>query len=170
MMHESYLLLGSNQGNREQNIIKAIRAIAQQAGIISKMSSLYQSQPWGFNAEKDFYNLALLLQTPHEPHALLNILLEIEKSIGRVRNDKPGYNSRIIDIDILFYDQLIMESPVLILPHPRIHGRRFVLAPMMELDMDYKHPISGKSVLHMLMFCEDYSKVEKIKELKNIFD
>jgi 2-amino-4-hydroxy-6-hydroxymethyldihydropteridine diphosphokinase len=170
MMHESYLLLGSNQGNREQTIKKAINAIAQQAGIIHKMSSLYQSQPWGFNGEKDFYNLALRLQTPHEPHALLNILLGIEKSLGRVRHDKLGYASRTIDIDILFYDRLILESPVLILPHPRIRERRFVLTPLLELDMDYKHPVSDVSVVLMLLKCKDDSKVEKIKELKNIFD
>ena len=170
MMHESYLLLGSNEGDREQNIVNAVKAIAQQAGIVSKMSWLYKSEPWGFNAETDFYNLALLLLTPHEPHALLSILLGIEKSLGRVRTEKTGYSSRTIDIDILFYDQLIMESPALTLPHPRIHARRFVLTPMMELDMDYKHPISGKSVAHMLMFCEDYSKVEQIKKMENIFD
>lgn len=170
MMHESYLLLGSNEGNREQNIADAIKAIALHAGIVSKMSWLYKSEPWGFNAETDFYNLALLLLTPHQPHALLNILLGIEKSLGRVRTEKTGYASRIIDIDILFYDQLIMESPVLTLPHPRIRERRFVLAPMMELDMDYKHPVTGLSVAHMLLKCEDFSKVEKIKKMENIFD
>lgn len=162
MIHESYLLLGSNKGNREQNIVKAIKAIAQQAGIVSKMSSLYQSQPWGFKADKDFYNLALLLQTPHEPHDLLRILLEIEKSLGRVRNNKPGYTSRSIDIDILFYDNIVLESPVLTLPHPRIQERRFVLRPMMDLNPDYKHPVSGFSIAQMLAGCEDHSEVEEI--------
>ncbi|MCK9269798.1 MAG: 2-amino-4-hydroxy-6-hydroxymethyldihydropteridine diphosphokinase [Bacteroidales bacterium] len=169
MMHQSYLLLGSNKGNRERNIVKAVKAIAQQAGIVSKMSSLYRSQPWGFQAEKDFYNLALLLQTPHEPHTLLHILLEIEKSLGRVRDSKPGYTSRTIDIDILFYDKLILESPKLILPHPRIQERRFVLRPMMELDQDYKHPVSGFSIAHMLAACNDTSEAEEIKKMENIF-
>lgn len=169
MMHESYLLLGSNQGNRERNIVKAVKAIAQQSGNVSKMSSMYRSQPWGFQAEKDFYNLALLLQTPHEPHALLHILLEIEKSLGRVRNNKPGYASRTIDIDILFYDKLIFESSVLILPHPRIQERRFVLKPLMDLDPEYRHPVSGCSVAYMLAGCEDNSEVEEIKKMENIF-
>jgi 2-amino-4-hydroxy-6-hydroxymethyldihydropteridine diphosphokinase len=170
MMHESYLLLGSNQGNRERNIEDAVKAITQQAGVVSKMSSIYESEPWGFNAKNDFYNLALLLQTSYEPHALLNILLGIEKTLGRVRNNKPGYNSRVIDIDILFYDKLALESPVLTLPHPRIQERRFVLRPMMDLDPDYIHPVSGFSIAHILAGCEDNSKVEEIKKTENIFN
>jgi 2-amino-4-hydroxy-6-hydroxymethyldihydropteridine diphosphokinase len=168
MKHESYLLLGSNEGNREINIAKAVEAIAKQAGIIGKMSSLYQSQPWGFQAEKDFYNLALLLQTAHEPQALLRILLGIENSLGRIRNNLSGYTSRTIDIDILFYDNLMLDSPALTIPHPRIRERRFVLKPMMELNAAYKHPILGFSIAHMWASCTDNSEVKEIKKMDNI--
>lgn len=144
-MAEVYLGLGSNLGNKELNINSAIDLLASKAGIIRKVSSFYESEPWGFDSENTFKNLVLLLGTDLSPLALLNKIKEIEVQMGRVQKAAGFYTDRIIDIDILFYDSLIIHEPDLIIPHPLLTERDFVLLPLIEIAPDLKHPVFGIS-------------------------
>ena len=152
-MSKVYLSIGSNKGNRSVLINKAIDEIEKKIGILISRSSIYQSKSWGFDSN-DFYNLNLLIDTDIEPKSLLINLKKIEKSMGREDID-GSYSDRFIDIDILFYDNIIIDSEDLKIPHPKIEIRKFVLVPMLEIADDYVHPILNKTIRQLDNECDD---------------
>ncbi len=156
----SFILLGSNMGNREELLNEAIEQIGLRCGKVVLKSSLYESEPWGFNTDLYFLNQAIAIESNLEPHDLLKELLAIEAELGRTRNENhKGYESRPIDLDIIYIDDLINEDDDLILPHPRLHLRRFVLMPLCEISPDYVHPILKETNSSLLEKCEDNSEV-----------
>jgi len=152
-MSKVYLSIGSNKGNRSLLINKAIDEIEKKVGIIISRSSIYQSKSWGFDSN-DFYNLCLLIDTDIMPKSLLINLKKIEKSMGREDVD-GSYSDRLIDIDILFYDNITTDSEDLKIPHPKIEIRKFVLVPMLEIADDYVHPILNKTIKELYNDCSD---------------
>ena len=152
-MSKVYLSIGSNKGNRSVLINKAIDEIEKKVGIIISRSSIYQSKSWGFDSN-DFYNLCLLIDTDIMPKSLLINLKKIEKSMGREDID-GSYSDRFIDIDILFYDNIIIDLEDLKIPHPKIEIRKFVLVPMLEIADDYVHPILNKTIKQLDNDCDD---------------
>jgi len=152
-MSKVYLSIGSNKGNRSVLINKAIDEIEKKIGKIISRTSIYQSKSWGFDSN-DFYNLSLLIDTDIEPKSLLINLKKIEKSMGREDID-GSYSDRFIDIDILFYDNIIIDSEDLKIPHPKIEIRKFVLVPMLEIADDYVHPILNKTIRQLNNECDD---------------
>lgn len=152
-MSKVYLSIGSNKGNRSVLINKAIDEIEKKIGIIISRSSIYQSKSWGFDSN-DFYNLCLLIHTDFIPKSLLINLKKIEKSMGREDID-GSYSDRFIDIDILFYDNIIIDSEDLKIPHPKIEIRKFVLVPMLEIADEYVHPILNKKIKELDNDCSD---------------
>lgn len=160
MYKHIFLLLGTNLGDRRGNLTRATQEILDKAGKITTISSLYSTAAWGNMTQPDFYNQIIEIETSLEPHPLLETLLEIERNMGRVRTEKWG--PRVIDIDILFFDQRVINSPSLTIPHPGIPDRRFTLVPLNEMVPEFRHPVSKKSVHTMLHECNDQSPVEKI--------
>ena len=160
-MGACYLMLGSNLGNRAQNLKRAKTLIKELIGSILKQSSLYESEPWGYNDSKSYYNQAICIQTKIKPIEVLRNCLVIEENLGRVRT-KDTYEARPIDIDILFYDMLIISSEDLILPHPRITLRKFVLEPLCEIGSELIHPVSKKAIKKHLEECIDTNWVKKL--------
>lgn len=161
---ETYLLLGSNLGQKLQNLHFAEEKICLEIGSVLKKSSIYQSPPWGFQHDEDFLNQVLLIETQNSPERLLNTILNIEKKLGRTRSsEKHVYLPRLLDIDILFYDRLIIENQKLIIPHPRLHLRRFTLEPLHEIAPDLIHPVFNKTVRELLTVCADENEITKLE-------
>lgn len=160
-MNEVYLQIGGNIGNREDYLARAKNAItATSSGLICQASSLYETAAWGMEDQEDFINQVLYLTTTLSPVNLLTSLLGIEKSLGRKRAMR--YGPRIIDIDILFYNDLVLDIPGLKIPHPQLQARRFVLVPLEEIAPDKIHPVFQKSVSILLKECKDQLEVNKI--------
>lgn len=153
------LLLGGNLGDRFQNIINAVNAIKEFIGSIQKKSSLYETAAWGITDQPHFLNQVVVVHTILSAQQVIEKILFIEKQLGRERLVKMG--PRIIDIDILFYDDTIIEEENLIIPHPRLQERKFVLEPLNELIPNYIHPILNKSVKVLLQECTDTLNVKK---------
>jgi 2-amino-4-hydroxy-6-hydroxymethyldihydropteridine diphosphokinase len=160
-IRQSYLGIGSNLGERGRNINTAVGMIGEKTGRVLISSSVYETEPWGFNSENKFLNIVIKLETKLVPSDLLDALLEIEKSMGRVR-DKKQFSSRVIDIDILFYEDLVITYHNLKIPHPHIQERKFVLMPLVEIAPDFVHPVFRKSVKALLDTCIDDSAVRII--------
>lgn len=156
-MNRVYIQLGSNLGDREGYLKQSQAMLIDEIGLIIKMSSIYESSPWGVENQGSFLNQVLLLETDVKPFDLLDIILNIEKEMGRVRIEKWG--ERIIDIDILFYNDEIIETNNLCIPHPYISKRRFVLSPLDEIAKNYIHPILHKTINKLLLECLDEEKV-----------
>lgn len=159
----SLILIGSNQGQRELTISQSIKMLAERCGEVFLLSSLYETEPWGFIAEQNFLNQVVALDTEMNPCDLLRELLMIEKELGRKRHDVEGYESRPIDLDILYYDDIIINDEDLILPHPRLHKRRFALMPLCDIAADFIHPVFKRSNRELLNECEDISEVKLYK-------
>lgn len=157
---EVFLLLGSNLGDRLQVLAAAREAIADQAGSIVNQSAVYETAPWGITDQPAFLNQVLEITTSLLPEDLLRIILNIEHDLGRVRYERWG--ARVIDIDMLYFGQTVMDSARLTLPHPRIQDRRFVLAPLAEIAPDFIHPLLQKTSSKLLDQCPDTSAVSKI--------
>lgn len=149
-MAEVYLSLGSNDGDRLNSLVKATKLIGNLIGRIKKYSSVVESEPWGFSAEMTFYNTVLLIDTENTPNQVLIIALEIEASLGRVRHGK-AYTNRSIDIDILFYNEEIINDDNLVIPHPLMHKRKFVLQPLSEIAPGLIHPVLHSSITELLL-------------------
>jgi len=157
-MGTAVLLTGSNIGIRERFLHEAKCIIADKAGSITAYSEIYESEPWGFDCEKRFLNMALMIETNLAPLQLLEIIHQIETSMGRIRKNKT-YESRTIDIDIIFYDDIIMNTDNLVLPHPHFAERRFAITPVNDICDNWLHPVLKKSVKQMLDECKDKSQV-----------
>ena len=159
-MHITYLSLGSNLGNSRNYIAAAIAEIEAKLGSIGKISSLYQTASWGKHDQPDFLNQVIELKTMLEPQDLLSGILNIEADMGRKRLEKWG--SRIIDIDILLYANLIIETPELSIPHPYLVFRRFCLMPLCEIAPEFIHPRLGKNIQELLFELSDDLFVKKL--------
>ena len=157
-MNQVYLQLGSNLGARENFLQTARDFISEELGLIEEISKIYESTPWGVDGQGCFLNQVLLLSTSIGPHDLLNLILTIEKKIGRIRIEKWG--ERVIDIDILFYNDDIIETIDLCIPHKYLSKRRFVLIPLCEIAENLNHPKYNKTILELLNECIDEEKVE----------
>ena len=158
-MNTAYLLIGGNLGNRSAYLQKAVELIQQTCGNIVHSSAIYETAAWGFIDQPSFYNQALALETTLSPTALMHQLLEIEEQMGRIRADKMG--PRVIDLDILLIDGLIISSDLLTLPHPSLPLRRFALLPLYEIAPDIIHPVLQRSVSKLLEECTDELDVQK---------
>ncbi|HEY0091262.1 MAG TPA: 2-amino-4-hydroxy-6-hydroxymethyldihydropteridine diphosphokinase, partial [Flavobacterium sp.] len=163
------LSLGSNIGQKLENITKAIELIHAKAGTVIKVSSLYESPAWGFEGES-FYNCALLAHTCNSASEMLENLQTIEKQMGRERSEFQGYQSRIIDIDLISFNEEIINSENLKVPHPQMQDRLFVLLPMRDLKLDWRHPILQKYLPELLRVSEDKSYCKLVQTLKNPLD
>lgn len=159
-MNTALLLIGGNLGDRAANLGKAVQEINAAAGTVTKTSALYQTAPWGVVDQPDYLNQALELRTEMDALTLMHTLLEAERRIGRLRQGKWG--SRVIDIDMIFFNDEVSSLPELRLPHPRMHLRRFVLAPLAEIAPDYIHPVLHQTVSELLAICPDHLPVHPI--------
>lgn len=160
-MAEVYLLIGGNLGNRFLYLREATQQIKSNIGKILNFSALYETEPFGFTDESQFLNQCLWVETSKSPRDLLKIISSIETSLGRIRTGIK-YSSRTIDIDILFYEGMIIEEPGLIIPHPEFHKRNFALIPMSEINPQFIHPVFKKSVQQLLKECDDQHRVVKL--------
>ncbi len=158
-MARVYFSLGSNQGDRLNSLVKATQLIDTLIGPVVCYSPVIESEPWGFSAELNFYNMVLEVQTALLPREVLASLLAIEKTLGRVRSGAATYSSRIIDIDILFYGEEHIVEDTLVIPHPMLHLRRFVLEPLASLAPLLIHPVSRATIAELLLQLEDQSRV-----------
>ena len=161
MTGEILILLGSNLGDRIRNISTACDLISRQIGPIITKSSYYNTTAWGNTDQPDFINQVIEIESGSSPNSLLESCLEIEKSLGRVRNRK--WESRVIDIDILFYSNLVVQTKTLTIPHPEIQKRRFTLIPLKEIRPELIHPVLNKTVSELLQECADTSEVSLVK-------
>ena len=154
MDHIVYLALGSNMGNRLSNLKAAVLNLTPQM-MVKQKSSVYETPPWGFTEQDAFLNQVVKVTTYLEPEPLLRHLKRMETALGRVPNFQNG--PRVIDIDILFFDNMIINTPPLVVPHPRLHERAFVLVPLAEIEPDFIHPILQRPINKIL---EDVDRSE----------
>ncbi|HRY33703.1 MAG TPA: 2-amino-4-hydroxy-6-hydroxymethyldihydropteridine diphosphokinase [Bacteroidales bacterium] len=161
------LCLGSNLGDREQMLAAARRGIVQGIGRISGTSSVYETRPWGFDAGTSFLNQVVRVETFLSPEAVLEEIRRIEKRHGRERHGQAGYQSRTLDIDILYFDDLMITTGTLTIPHPLLHLRKFVLEPLAEIDPAFIHPVLGLSNRELLAACQDESDVTHVKPIED---
>lgn len=166
------ILLGGNEGERVQLLMWAIVEIGKRIGTVSRLSAIYETAPWGFEAEQNFLNIAVVADTDLTAHEVLAEALKIEKDLGRIRNEEPltakenksavrKYSSRPIDIDLIFFNDDTVDTDDLTIPHPRMQQRRFVLAPLEEIMPEYRHPKLRKTVRQLLEECDDTGEVKK---------
>lgn len=164
--HQVVLSLGSNQGNRLENIERCIISIHSEIGTVIKVSRLFETPAWGFESEP-FYNCAVVVHTHKSAHQVLDEVLLLEEALGRIRSDVEGYQARIIDIDVISFDEEIIASEKLKVPHPEMQNRLFVLVPMRDLNLDWRHPILQKYLHELLLLSEDKSNIKVIQSLEN---
>jgi 2-amino-4-hydroxy-6-hydroxymethyldihydropteridine diphosphokinase len=160
-MKRVFLGLGTNLGDRERNLGQALDKIAEVIGIIISRSSVYETEPWGFQSSDQFLNMVIGVDTNLKPSGLLGRLLMIESLLGRLRDGKQ-YSSRIIDIDILLYGRQKVDTISLKIPHPRMHERNFVLVPLCEIAPRIVHPVFGKTMTELLNECKDEGRIKKL--------
>jgi len=161
--HLTYLSLGTNQGNKLENLQNALHLIADKVGTIQKISSIYKTASWGFNGD-NFNNICIKVATYQSPETVLSTILSIEKELGRERTNQEGYQNRNIDIDILLFEDDIILSKNLIVPHSKMLERKFVMVPLAEIAPNALHPIEKKQVHICLQNCNDSSEITKIEE------
>lgn len=148
-MAKAYIGLGTNIGNKRRNLITAAALLAERAGDVLSISSFYETEPWGFESDNTFLNAALLLETELEPLQLLFLTQEIEKEMGRTQKSDGAYHDRIIDLDILLYDLCVINDAALVVPHPLMHKRQFVMEPLAEIAPMLVHPVLNKTMLEL---------------------
>ena len=160
MSNAIFLLLGSNLGDRPDNLRMASQKIETYAGKILRTSAVYRTAAWGNEAQPDFYNQVLEISSSFSPEKLLQLLLDIEWTMGRKRAEKWG--PRLIDIDLLFYGSEVVDTKDLSIPHPGIPERKFVLVPLAEIAPALEHPVLKKTMTELLRQCKDTLGVEKL--------
>ncbi len=143
-----YIGIGSNLGNRQENCLRAIELLQKKGIIVTKCSSLYETEPWGVKDQPLFINMAIEIETGLKPKVLLKILKDVEKEVGRKESLKWG--PRIIDLDILLIDNIVLNEDNLKIPHPLMHKREFVLRPLCEIAPDIKHPLLKLSIYELI--------------------
>jgi deoxyguanosine kinase len=164
--HQVVLSIGSNQGNRLENIESCINLIHQEIGTVIQVSKLYETPAWGFESDA-FYNCALLMHSSSSAQKILNEVLKVEKQLGRIRTGQQGYQSRIIDVDLIVFDDQIIETEKLQIPHPLMQNRKFVLLPMQDLRLNWIHPVLRKTVSELIAMTPDDSVCTVVHKLKN---
>jgi 2-amino-4-hydroxy-6-hydroxymethyldihydropteridine diphosphokinase len=157
MENSVYLLLGSNLGDRLQVLGLSVHMIREKVGEVCILSSIYETAPWGILDQPSFLNQVIEVRTILEAEEVLRIILEIEHELGRVRYERWG--ARVIDIDLLYFQDRVMDSARLTLPHPKLHERRFTLIPLTEIAPDFVHPVFMKNSVQLLAACTDTSDV-----------
>ncbi len=163
MMNGVFLLLGSNLGNRQENLEIALQHILAKGMAIKNKSALYQTAAWGETRQPEFFNQAIAIQCPLPPEDLLSILKNIEKEMGRKSVER--WRERLIDIDILYFNQQIVDKEMLKIPHPQIPFRRFTLVPLVEIAPQLIHPMLKISQSELLLQCTDPLEVTKVSEV-----
>ncbi len=162
-METCHILFGSNMGDKNEIFAQACLFINNRCGRIVAVSSAYESEPWGFEAEEWFMNRLISVETELEPEEMMQQLLGIEAELGRVRHpETDGYTSRTADLDILYYGSRIVVTGSLVVPHPRLHQRRFALLPLCEMVPQFVHPAFKLTQTELLERCPDTSEVRKI--------
>ena len=159
-MSTAHLLIGGNLGDRKENLLTAISLINEQCGSLTRSSSVYETEAWGNTDQPSFLNQALEISTSLNARQLMRKILKIEKEMGRVREEKLG--PRIIDVDILLFENEIHDLRFLKIPHPELQNRRFVLVPLAEIDPTLQHPVFKKTIAELLEECPDNLEVRKI--------
>lgn len=162
--HQVVLSIGSNYGNRLENIESCLQLIHHQVATVVKVSKVYESPSWGFESNP-FYNIAVVVNTYYSADIILNKVLAIESQMGRVRNENSGYQSRSIDIDIIAFDNEIINTAQLKVPHPLMQERIFVLKPMLDLNLEWIHPILNQTVAELLFDTDDKSDCIAVKSI-----
>ncbi|HVA99549.1 MAG TPA: 2-amino-4-hydroxy-6-hydroxymethyldihydropteridine diphosphokinase [Bacteroidia bacterium] len=160
-MNSVFIIIGGNLGNRFENIVTAEKILSENIGKIIFSSSIYESAPWGFQHEKYFLNKVVCIETQLSAYEVLSICLKTEKQLGRIRENST-ITARTIDIDILFFNDEIIQTENLIVPHPKLHLRKFVLAPLAEIAGDLLHPIFKKNIHTLLFESEDILEVKRL--------
>jgi 2-amino-4-hydroxy-6-hydroxymethyldihydropteridine diphosphokinase len=163
-MSKLYLLLGGNLGDKKTIFFEVRILLNEHVGQITAESAIYETEPWGFESNDLFWNQAIEICTALSPEEVLLQIQQIEMELGRIRKESQ-YTSRIIDIDILFFGGEIIDLPQLIVPHPRIHERKFALVPLNEIAPELIHPVFQKSIQELLDECADQLKVNAISDL-----
>lgn len=162
-MKDVYIGLGSNKGDKQNNIAAAVSFIAERVGEVIQTSSIYRTPPWGFDSDQDFYNAIIHVQTVLKPLELLSCLKMIETDMGRQqRKDGAGYQDRIIDLDIIDYHGEAISMDQITIPHERMHERDFVLYPLQDLEKNWIHPVTQKTVFEYIQELENTSKISKL--------
>jgi 2-amino-4-hydroxy-6-hydroxymethyldihydropteridine diphosphokinase len=161
-MNSTYLLIGGNLGNRIENLAMARSLIENELGKIIKASSIYETAAWGITKQPDFLNQVLLIKTKFSPEKMMQLILSIENKMGRVRTQKNA--SRIIDIDILFFNDEIISNENLTIPHPEIQNRKFALIPLNEIASDLVHPVFKQSIKNLLSTSKDKLQVKPLSK------
>ncbi|MFH2096427.1 MAG: 2-amino-4-hydroxy-6-hydroxymethyldihydropteridine diphosphokinase, partial [Bacteroidota bacterium] len=154
-----YLLTGTNMGDRLKMLGDMADYTGKLIGIIQNHSKIYETEPWGFTSDMWFMNQVLKVDTEQKPDQVLDIIIQIEKELGRVRNRETVYSSRTADMDILFFGNEIIQSDRLQIPHKHLHERKFALVPLSEIAPDFIHPVKGLSIAELLQNCMDESVV-----------
>jgi 2-amino-4-hydroxy-6-hydroxymethyldihydropteridine diphosphokinase len=162
--HQVILSLGSNQGNRLATIQSCIDLIHNEVATVVKVSKIYETPAWGFESEP-FFNAAILIHTTKSAQKVLKQVLKVEKKLGRVRSKDSGYQARIIDVDIVAFDEEIILTELLQVPHPLLQNRKFVLQPMLDLGLNWEHPTLKKSVVQLLVQSEDKSEIKAVHSI-----
>lgn len=160
-MNVAFLCVGGNMGDRLANILEAKRQLLGMGCKMEAESGIYQTKAWGIEEAPDYYNQMLKIVTEKNGIELMTTLLDIEKSMGRIRSDNRNA-SRTMDMDILFFNNEIIKSELLEVPHPRLHLRRFVLEPLNEIASELVHPVLNKTIHELLIECTDASAVKRL--------
>lgn len=155
-----YISLGGNLGQRERFLLGAIAALKMHLGEFVQMSAIYETPPWGFDSDLPFLNAVAQFNTTLTPNEVLAILLKTEREFGRKRKQSETYTSRTLDLDLLFYGDEMIDSPLLQLPHPRIYLRAFILVPLAEIASELHHPEKNKTIKELLTLCTDTSEIK----------
>jgi len=165
-IHDVYLSLGSNLGNRAAFLRFALRQLEQSLSLVS-VSSVYETEPWGYDDSKSYLNIAAWFKTDLSAQNVRELTSKIEKAAGREDKSEAGsidYQARTLDIDILFYDQICIQEYDLEIPHPRLHLRNFVLQPLSEINVDLVHPVFNKTIKELLKTSPDSSEIKQFGE------
>lgn len=165
-MHRVYLGIGGNLGDREENLNSTLRLIAEKVGTVEAVSPIYESEPWGFSHAQSFLNQVVEVVTSLKPLQLLQVCKGIEVALGREQLQHSGYAGRTADVDILFYDDIILNDPLLTIPHAKLHERFFVLKPLVQIAPGLTHPLLQKSIVQLLDECTDVGGVWEYGKLE----